>query len=68
MKEIEKIICTKCGYEIATVTQGKNELLTLEVPQSIQLKIIDKEKNIGIVICPKCGFENQTTLSFWSRF
>jgi len=64
----DRVRCSKCGYEIATVFVRDNGTRALEVHNAIQLVVIDKERNIGSVKCPKCGFENQTDLSLWRRF
>jgi len=68
MKIEDRVMCSKCGYEIATVVIKDNGKRALEVHMPIQLVVIDKERNIGSVKCPKCGFENQTDLGFWSQF
>ena len=68
MKIEDRVMCSKCGYEIATVVMKDSGKKALEVHNVIQLVVIDKERNIGSVKCPKCGFENQTDLGFWSQF
>jgi transcription elongation factor Elf1 len=64
----ECVTCSICGYEIATVKVTTEGIRALKVYDQIELTIIDKEKDIGIIKCPKCGAENQTNLLFWRQF
>ncbi|MEA2045223.1 MAG: hypothetical protein U9N48_01675 [Euryarchaeota archaeon] len=63
----DRVICTNCGYEIATVLITVDGKRQLRVHHEIALTV-DKQQGTAYVKCPECGVETPTNLDFWSRF
>ena len=63
-----QVSCSECGHEYAVIILDDRGKRILRVYEQIELTIIDKEKNIGLITCPKCGGKIQTDLEFWRQF
>ncbi len=57
----------ECGFTFANKPTSGPNAGRLVIPSALEIQVIDRATDYGVIICPKCGLRTETDLQYWRR-